>query len=73
MYFNLINLLVVSLNALYFLFFAVTENELLDPCPVALPQFCSCVTYTQISGEDVVFGLTTHYRLFMNSKEVRKL
>ena len=73
MYFNLINLLVVWLNALYFLFFAVIENELLDPCPVALPQYCFCVTYTQISGEDVVFGLTTHYRLFMNSKEVRKL
>lgn len=55
------------------LIFIAIENELLDPCTVALPQYCFRVTYTQISGEDVVFGLTTHYRLFMNSKEVGKL
>ena len=36
----------------------------------ALPQPCSYVCAKNIEGKDIVFGLTNHFRLFMNETEI---
>jgi len=40
------------------------------PMEIKLPQKCSYVAYTEFDGKDIVFGLTDHHRLFMNTEEV---
>ena len=70
--FTFINVLVCFIRRFFTSFtdsltFAVAEKQ------CSLPQVCCHVASTLINEENVIFGLTNHYRLFLDEREVSRL
>ena len=57
----------------FFCFFSAFKDGILKVCldeQFTFPHVCDTLLSRKIENKTYVFGLTSHYRLFMNDKEV---